>query len=134
MQIQVLDLDTMTYRSKKTVSFATLEKTKKVERVADRFPILINGTDKAAQFYRTVLGETFAYVQYRIPEISDNLYQIDQAMKAGFGWEHGHFQLWDAVGLSEGITLIKEAGHKVAPWIETLARKYARLGGWLNFF
>jgi len=120
-EIQVLDLETMTYRSKKKVSFATLEKTKTVERVADRFPILISGTDKAAKFYRTVLGETFAYVQYRIPEISDALYQIDEAMKAGFGWEHGPFELWDAVGLTEGITLIKEAGHPVAPWIEALA-------------
>ncbi|MEK9530468.1 MAG: 3-hydroxyacyl-CoA dehydrogenase NAD-binding domain-containing protein, partial [Flavobacteriaceae bacterium] len=106
-EIQVLDLDSMTYRKKKKASFATLEKTKGVDRVADRFPILINGSDKAAQFYRTILGETFAYVQNRIPEISDELYQIDEAMKAGFGWEHGPFELWDAVGLATGIELIK---------------------------
>ena len=120
-EIQVLDLDSMTYRKKKKASFATLEKTKGVDRVADRFPILINGSDKAAQFYRTILGETFAYVQNRIPEISDELYQIDEAMKAGFGWEHGPFELWDAVGLATGIELIKETGHQVASWIEELA-------------
>jgi 3-hydroxyacyl-CoA dehydrogenase len=120
-EIQVLDLDSMTYRTKKKVSFATLEKTKSIDRVVDRFPILISGTDKAAKFYRTVLGETFAYVQYRIPEISDELFQIDEAMKAGFGWEHGPFELWDAVGLTTGIELIKETGHNVAPWIEKLA-------------
>ena len=122
-EIQVLDLDSMTYRSKKKASFATLEKTKTVERVADRFPILISGNDKAAAFYRKVLGETFAYVQFRIPEIADELFHIDEAMKAGFGWEHGPFELWDAVGLAKGIELIKEAGHPVAPWIETLAAK-----------
>lgn len=120
-EIQVLDLDTMTYRSNKKVSFATLEKTKPIEKVVDRFPVLISGTDKAATFYRKVLGETFAYVQFRIPEISDELYQIDEAMKAGFGWEHGPFELWDAVGLSSGIELIKEAGQPVASWIEDLA-------------
>ena len=122
-EIQVLDLDSMTYRSKKKVSFATLEKTKTVERIADRFPILIGGNDKAAAFYRKVLGETFAYVQFRIPEIADELFHIDEAMKAGFGWEHGPFELWDSVGLATGIDLIKEAGHAVAPWIETLAAK-----------
>ncbi len=122
-EIQVLDLNTMTYRSKKRVSFATLEKTKPIESVAERFPILINGMDKAATFYRKVLGETFAYVQFRIPEIADELYHIDEAMRAGFGWEHGPFELWDAVGLATGIELIKEAGHAVAPWIETLGAK-----------
>ena len=120
-EIQVLDLETMTYRSKKKTSFATLEKTKSVEKVADRFPILINGKDKAATFYRRVLGETFAYVQFRIPEISNELFQIDEAMKAGFGWEHGPFELWDAVGFKSGVELIKEAGHSLAPWIEDLA-------------
>jgi 3-hydroxyacyl-CoA dehydrogenase len=83
---------------------------------------LISGTDKATKFYRTVLGETFAYVQFRIPEISDELFQIDEAMKAGFGWEHGPFELWDAVGLTTGIELDQRNGHPVAPWIEELAR------------
>lgn len=122
-EIQVLDLESMSYRSKKKASFATLEETKTIDRVADRFPVLISGTDKAATFYRNVLGETFAYVQYRIPEIADELFHIDEAMKAGFGWEHGPFELWDAVGLSKGIELIKEAGHAVAPWIDALAAK-----------
>jgi len=120
-EIQVLDLESMTYRSKKKTSFATLEKTKSIEKVVDRFPVLINGTDKAATFYRKILGETFAYVQFRIPEISNELYQIDEAMKAGFGWEHGPFELWDAVGLSVGIELIKEVNQPVAPWITELA-------------
>ena len=122
-EIQVLDLDSKTYRTKKKASFSTLEKTKTIERVADRFPLLIGGTDKAAAFYRKVLGETFDYVQFRIPEVADELFHIDEAMKAGFGWEHGPFELWDAVGLATGIELIKEAGHTVAPWIETLATK-----------
>ena len=122
-EIQVLDLNTMTYRAKKKVSFATLEKTKTIDSVSERFPVLVNGKDKAATFYRKVLGETFAYVQFRIPEIADELYHIDEAMKAGFGWEHGPFELWDAVGLATGIELIKEAGQPVAPWIETLATK-----------
>ena len=122
-EIQVLDLNTMTYNGKKKVSFATLEKTKHLDKVAERFPVLISGSDKAAIFYRKMLGETFAYVQFRVPEIADELFHIDEAMKAGFGWEHGPFELWDAVGLETGMELIKEAGHPIAPWIESLAAK-----------
>ena len=59
----------------------------------------------------------FAYVSHRIPEISDELYKIDNAMKAGFGWEHGPFQIWDAIGVSEGIELMKSEGIEPAQWV-----------------
>ena len=119
-EILTLDLDTMDYRSKKRASFATLELTKPVENVIDRFKILIGGKDKAGQFYRKSLSSLFAYVSHRIPEIADDLYKIDDAMKAGFGWEHGPFQIWDAVGLDKGLELIAEEGQTAAPWIEEL--------------
>jgi 3-hydroxyacyl-CoA dehydrogenase len=59
----------------------------------------------------------FAYVQNRIPEISDELYRIDDAMKAGFGWENGPFEIWDAVGIKKGIELMKAEGHEPAAWV-----------------
>ncbi|HIC31387.1 MAG TPA: 3-hydroxyacyl-CoA dehydrogenase family protein, partial [Flavobacteriaceae bacterium] len=98
-EILSLDLDTLEYRSKKRASFATLELTKTVDKVIDRFPILVKGKDKAGEFYRKNFAAMFAYVSNRIPEISDELYKIDDAMKAGFGWEHGPFQIWDAIGV-----------------------------------
>ncbi|KAA3618366.1 MAG: 3-hydroxyacyl-CoA dehydrogenase/enoyl-CoA hydratase family protein [Flavobacterium sp.] len=116
-EIVSLDLDSMEYRKKKRASFATLEMTKSVDKVIDRFKILINGKDKAGEFYRKNFGAMFAYVSKRIPEITDELYKIDDAMKAGFGWEHGPFEIWDAVGLSEGIKLINELGKEPAAWI-----------------
>ncbi|MBT8271136.1 MAG: 3-hydroxyacyl-CoA dehydrogenase family protein, partial [Bacteroidia bacterium] len=88
-EILSLDLDTLEYRSKKKAGFPTLELTKSVDRVIDRFPILVGGKDKAADFYRKSFAAMFAYVSNRIPEITDELYKIDDAMKAGFGWEHG---------------------------------------------
>jgi 3-hydroxyacyl-CoA dehydrogenase len=97
--ILVLDLDTMEYRPSKKVSFSTLESTKTIEKVIDRFKVLIKGKDKAGIFYRKTLSAMFQYVSNRIPEISDELYRIDDAMKAGFGWEHGPFQIWDAIGV-----------------------------------
>jgi len=116
-EILTLDLDTMDYRSKKSAKFATLELTKTIDKVVDRFPVLTSGKDKAGEFYRKSFGALFAYVSHRIPEISDELYKIDDAMKAGFGWEHGPFQIWDAVGLEKGLEFIKAEGLEAASWV-----------------
>ena len=116
-EIVSLDLDSMEYRKKKRASFATLEMTKSVDKVIDRFKVLVNGKDKAGEFYRKNFGSMFAYVSKRIPEITDELYKIDDAMKAGFGWEHGPFEIWDAIGLSEGIKLINDLGKEPAAWV-----------------
>ena len=113
-EILTLDLDTLDYRSKKRANFASLELTKPIDKVIDRFPVLIKGKDKAGEFYRKSFGALFAYVTHRIPEITDELFKIDDAMKAGFGWEHGPFQIWDAIGLEKGLQLIQEAGQQPA--------------------
>lgn len=119
-EILSLDLDSMEYRKSKKASFGTLEKTKSVNVVTDRFPILIEGDDKAGEFYRKNFGAMFAYVSKRIPEITDELYKIDDAMKAGFGWENGPFEIWDAVGVKKGIELIKDLGKEPAPWVNEM--------------
>lgn len=116
-EILTLDLDTMDYRAKKSAKFATLELTKTIDKVVDRFSVLTAGKDKAGEFYRKSFGALFAYVSHRIPEISDELYKIDDAMKAGFGWEHGPFQIWDAVGLDKGLEFIKNENQDAATWV-----------------
>ncbi|WP_298350862.1 3-hydroxyacyl-CoA dehydrogenase/enoyl-CoA hydratase family protein [uncultured Dokdonia sp.] len=116
-EILTLDLDTMEYRSNKKAKFATLELTKNIDSVYDRFKVLVGGKDKAGEFYRKSFAHLFTYVQNRIPEITDELYKIDDAMKAGFGWEHGPFQIWDAVGVEKGIELMKAEGLEVATWV-----------------
>jgi 3-hydroxyacyl-CoA dehydrogenase len=119
-EILSLDLDTMDYRSKKRANFATLETTKSIDKVIDRFKVLVGGKDKAGDFYRKSFAALFAYVSHRIPEITDELYKIDDAMKAGFGWEHGPFQIWDAIGLENGLKLMAYEGHSPASWIKEL--------------
>ncbi|MAP81307.1 MAG: 3-hydroxyacyl-CoA dehydrogenase [Aequorivita sp.] len=119
-EILSLDLETLEYRKKKKASFATLEKTKSVANVLDRFPILIAGEDKAGEFYRKNFAAMFAYISKRIPEITDELYKIDDAMKAGFGWDNGPFEIWDAVGVKKGIELIKDLGKEPAPWVNEM--------------
>jgi 3-hydroxyacyl-CoA dehydrogenase len=120
-EILSLELTTGEYRAAKKAKFATLEKTKSVSNVADRFPILVDGSDKAGDFYRLVFADLFAYVSHRIGVITDAIYKIDDAMKAGFGWEHGPFEIWDAVGLQKGIELVKKQNLQIPNWIEELA-------------
>ncbi len=119
-EILGLDLNTLEYRNAKKASFPTLELTKSVGKVIDRFPILIGGKDKAGEFYRRNFGAMFAYITKRIPEITDELYKIDDAMRAGFGWENGPFEIWDAIGVTKGIELIKSLGKEPDPWVNEM--------------
>ncbi len=116
-EILSLDLNTLEYRTKKRAKFATLELTKTIDKVVDRFKVLVKGKDKAGEFYRKSFAALFAYVSNRIPEISDDLYKIDDAMKAGFGWEHGPFQIWDAIGVEKGIEMMKAEGLEPNAWV-----------------
>lgn len=119
-EIKTLDLNTLQYRDKKSARFATLELTKTIDKVADRFKVLVSGKDKAGEFYRKSFAALFAYVSNRIPEITDDLYKIDDAMKAGFGWEHGPFQIWDAIGVEKGIEIMKAEGLTPNAWVNEM--------------
>ncbi len=116
-EILALDLNTLEYRPKQRPKFATLAATKTIDKVIDRFKVLVKGKDKAGEFYRKTFAAMFAYVQNRIPEISDELYRMDDALKAGFGWEQGPFQIWDAIGVEAGIELMKAEGYTPNPWV-----------------
>lgn len=112
-----LDLDTLEYRPAKKASFATLELTKTIDKPIDRFKVLVKGKDKAGDFYRKNFSAMFAYCSNRIPEITDEFYKIDDAMKAGFGWENGPFEIWDAIGVEKGIELMQSEGYQPAAWV-----------------
>ena len=116
-EILTLDLDTLEYRSKKKAKFATLELTKTIDKPIDRFKVLVGGKDKAGEFYRKNFAAMFEYVSNRIPEISDEVYRIDDARKAGFGWENGPFEIWDAIGVEKGIEIMNAEGKTPAGWV-----------------
>ncbi|HXB41592.1 MAG TPA: 3-hydroxyacyl-CoA dehydrogenase/enoyl-CoA hydratase family protein [Bacteroidia bacterium] len=116
-EILALDLKTLEYKPSQKVKFATLELTKPIDNLKERVKILISGKDKAGEFYRATFIGLFQYVSNRIPEISDELYRIDDALKAGFGWDLGPFEYWDAIGVKEMIALMEQSGNKPAPWV-----------------
>ena len=119
-EILTLDLKTLEYRSAIKAKFATLEMTKTVDDLKTRTKMLFAGTDRAGEFYRKLFGGLFAYVSNRLPEISDDLYKIDDALKAGFGWEIGPFETWDIIGFDQGIKLITDAGRTAPTWLEDM--------------
>ncbi|MCS6822691.1 MAG: 3-hydroxyacyl-CoA dehydrogenase NAD-binding domain-containing protein [Cytophagaceae bacterium] len=116
-EILSLNLSTLEYGPQSKSKFATLEQTKTIDDLKERLKILINGKDKAGEYYRKTFLGLFCYVSHRIPEIADELYRIDAAMRAGFGWQMGPFETWDAIGLEKGMALLTEAGLKPAAWV-----------------
>lgn len=115
-----LDLDTLEYTPKERVKFPTLEMAKPIDDLKQRTKMLLMGMDKAGEFYRKIFGGLFAYVSNRLPEITDDLYKIDDALKAGFGWELGPFETWDILGLDQGVKLIADNNKTAAAWISEM--------------
>lgn len=118
--IHVLNLSTLEYEPRQKPKFATVEAGKPIEDLAQRLKVLVAGTDKAGEFYRQFHYSLFSYISFRIPEISDELYRVDDAMMAGFGWEIGAFESWDVLGVKKTVEAMKAAGYAVAPWVEEM--------------
>ena len=122
-EILTLDLATNEYRPRNKPKFATLEAAKPVEDLKVRLKLLLQGKDKAGEFYRQFHYGLFSYISHRIPEISDDIYRVDDAMMAGFGWEIGAFESWDVLGVRDMVTKMKEANYPVAGWVEEMLAK-----------
>lgn len=119
-EILALNLKTLEYHPQKKVKFATLELTKPIDNLKQRIPVLVGGQDKAGEFYRETFAALFQYVANRIPEIADELYKIDDALKAGFGWELGPFEYWDAIGLDKALEMMEKSGYQAADWVKEM--------------
>ncbi len=118
-----LDLKTLEYRPKEKANFPILAQTKTVDDLKDRTKMLFYAKDKAGEFYRKTFSGLFSYSSHRIPEISDELYKLDDALKAGFGWELGPFETWDIVGVEKAIAIMKENGKTPANWVTKMLDK-----------
>lgn len=118
--VLALDLHTLEYKESQKDKLAILDTFKQIEDLPKRIRALFKGTDKGAELLQRAHLGLFAYVSNRIPEISDHLYSIDHAMCAGYAWEKGPFELWDMVGVKEGIELAEARGETIAPWVKDL--------------
>ncbi|MFM1775061.1 MAG: hypothetical protein RJA53_671 [Bacteroidota bacterium] len=119
-EILTLNLQTLEYGPRNKPKFASLEAAKPIEDLKQRLQLLQAAPDKAGDFYKAFHYGLFSYISHRIPEISDELYRVDDAMMAGFGWEIGAFESWDTLGVAKTVAALKAAGHAVAPWVDTM--------------
>ncbi|MGN7785136.1 3-hydroxyacyl-CoA dehydrogenase/enoyl-CoA hydratase family protein [Niabella sp. 22666] len=119
-EILTLDLKSFEYKPRVKPKFASVEAAKPIEDLASRIRMLVAGKDKAGDFLKQFHYGLFSYISHRIPEISEELYRVDDAMKAGFGWEIGAFETWDLLGVAKTTEAVKAAGFSVAPWVEEM--------------
>ena len=119
-EILSLNLETMEYQPKSKVKFATLDMAKPIEDLKERTTVLLQGKDKAGEFYQKTFFGLFQYVSNRIPEITDALYKIDDALSAGFGWQLGPFVQWDVLGVEPTIKAMEAMGFSPNPWVKDM--------------
>ena len=119
-EIQTLDLATFEYRPRQKPRFASLDMLRNVEDVGQRVAQLIDAPDRAGEFYRRTLSDTFHYAASRIPEIADNIVAVDDAMRWGFNWERGPFEMWDAVGVTKVAGQWEKEQRALPPIVEKL--------------
>ncbi len=119
-EIYTLDLKTLEYKPRVKSKFASVEVAKPIDDLRQRLKILVAAQDKAGEFYRHFHYGLFSYISHRIPEISDEIYRIDDAMMAGFGWEIGAFESWDVLDVERTVKAMNEAGYKVAGWVNEM--------------
>jgi 3-hydroxyacyl-CoA dehydrogenase len=119
-ELKELDLKTFEYKDVEKPKFKALEASKEIEDLKKRIKFLVNFDDRAGEFYRASFYDLFKYCSNRIPEISDELYRIDQAVSAGFGWELGPFETWDVLGVKETVEKMEAAGEKAAAWVHEM--------------
>ncbi len=133
-----IDFSTMEYKEDEKPKFSVFEKTKAIDDLRLRMPILLADKGKAGEFYRASFYALFQFVSNRIPEISDEIYKVDDALNAGFGWKLGPFQTWDAVGVEKNVKAMEEAGKKAAPWVYNMLEagitSFYKLEGGLKYF
>ena len=119
-EILTLDLKAFEYKPRVKSKFLTVEAAKPIDDLYTRLKMLVAGQDKAGDFYRHFHYGLFSYISHRIPEISDELYRVDDAMMAGFGWEIGAFESWDVLGVERTVKAMLDAGYKIAGWIDEM--------------
>ncbi|VAW27721.1 3-hydroxyacyl-CoA dehydrogenase [fadN-fadA-fadE operon] / Enoyl-CoA hydratase [fadN-fadA-fadE operon], partial [hydrothermal vent metagenome] len=112
-----IDFDTLEYKEDPRPKFSVLEKTKGIEDLYKRMPVLLADKGKAGDFYRASFYSLFQFTSNRIPEITEDIYKVDDAMNAGFGWKMGPFETWDSLGVAKTVKAMEESGNKPAQWV-----------------
>jgi 3-hydroxyacyl-CoA dehydrogenase len=119
-EILTLDLETIDYREKKKASFPELETLKSIDDPAERLAKLVFGKGRAAEAAWKMLAGTFSYSAMRVGEICDDVSAVDRAVRWGFAWEKGPFEMWDALGFRTVTERLVDESYPLPPWVNAL--------------
>jgi len=119
-EIWTLDTATLDYRPAEKVKLPALDMAKNIEDLPERTKGLVWSKDRVGAFLWKTITKTLAYSAKRIPEIADNVVEVDRAMRWGFGWELGPFEVWDAIGVPASVARMKEEGMGVPSNVEQM--------------
>lgn len=122
-EILVLDYHTLDYRPRQKVSITSLDIAKNTDDVGERIKNLAYAQDRAGEFVWKVMKKTLLYCAAKIPEISDEIIHVDNAMKYGFNWELGPFEAWDAIGVKKSVERMEKEGETIPPLVRSLLDK-----------
>ena len=120
--INALDLKTLKYRPSIRPKLEVVKSAKGIESMSKRIQTLIVGEDKVNLFLNEYFTSIFSYVIKRVPEISEQYYQIDDAMRSGYFWDYGPFEYWDLIGFEKGLEMISSEGLKLPDWIQKMQK------------
>jgi 3-hydroxyacyl-CoA dehydrogenase len=115
--IHSVDFKTGEYTPQEKVRFDCFRIAKDRQKLPDKLKALCYGDDRGSKYFWEITAKTLIYSANRIPEISDDIVNIDNAMKWGFGWEKGPFESWDAIGVQKSVERMKTEGKKVPSWV-----------------
>ena len=118
--VNALDLKTLEYKPSVHPKNPILKEAKAIEKMQKRIPFLMGKEGKESLFLKDYFTAIFAYAAQRVPEISDQYYPVDDAMRAGYFWDFGPFEYWDLIGFQNGIDLIESAGEKIPHWVKQM--------------
>ena len=118
--INVLNLETLEYKPAVKPRLEIVKTAKGMELLDKRLQFLVDGDSKEHQFFKDYFGALFAYSAARIPEISDQYFPLDDAMRTGYVWEYGPFEYWDLIGFEKGIALVEALGESLPKWVHDL--------------
>ena len=118
--INVLNLETLEYKPAVKPRLEIVKTAKGMELLDKRLQFLVDGDSKEHQFFKDYFGALFAYSAARIPEISDQYFPLDDAMRTGYVWEYGPFEYWDLIGFEKGIALVEALGEPLPKWVHDL--------------
>ena len=118
--VNALNLNTLEYAPSQKPNIPSIATVKQIESLPRKIEAFFKAEDKGGELVRKSLLGLFAYSSNRVPEISDTLFAIDDALRSGFAWDVGPFQYWDMVGVSKGIEMAEAQGEKVADWVKEM--------------